>query len=144
MNHSRRRILLALCAAVLAPAWAHAQGPATEVVMYKSESCGCCGKWAEHMQKHGFRVVSHNVQDLAGIKSKNRVPASLGSCHTALVGGYAIEGHVPADVVRRLLKEKPAGVIGIAVPGMPPSAPGMDSPVPKPCLLYTSDAADEL
>jgi len=140
MTRSRRRILLGLWAVALAPMWASAQGLSPEVVMYKSEGCTCCGKWAEHMQKQGFRVVSHTVQDLAGVKSKHRVPAALGSCHTALVAGYAIEGHVPADVVRRLLKEKPPGVIGISAPGMPPSAPGMDSPVAQPYDVVAFDA----
>jgi hypothetical protein len=140
MTHARLRLLLALSAAAFAPVPAPAQGPTAEVVMYKTESCSCCGKWVEHMQKSGFRVVSHNVQDLAGVKVKHRVPAALGSCHTALVAGYAIEGHVPADAVRRLLKERPAGVIGIAVPGMPPSAPGMDSPVRTPYDVVVFDA----
>ena len=140
MIHSRRRILLGLCAMALAPAWPYAQALAPEVVMYKSATCGCCGKWGEHMQKNGFRVVAHNVQDLAGIKAKHRVPDALGSCHTAVVGGYTVEGHVPADVVRRLLKEKPPGVIGISVPGMPASAPGMDSPVPQPYDVVAFDA----
>jgi hypothetical protein len=103
-----------------------AQTPVT-VNVYKSASCGCCSSWVEHMRAAGFQMVTHDTEDFDGVKKKNRVPADLTSCHTAVVGGYVIEGHVPADIVKRLLAEKP-NVIGLAVPGMPVGAPGMEVP----------------
>ncbi|RPI45675.1 MAG: DUF411 domain-containing protein [Betaproteobacteria bacterium] len=139
-HHPRRRLLLALLATALVPAIAGARPGPIEVVLYKNEACGCCGKWAEHMQRSGFRVAAHNVQDLAGIRARQRVPDAFGSCHTAVVAGYAIEGHVPADAVHRLLKEKPAGVIGLAVPGMPQGSPGMESPTPQRYEVIAFDA----
>jgi hypothetical protein len=97
------------------------------VSVYKDPNCGCCGAWAEHMRRNGFRVATYDVNDLDAIKRKQRVPAALASCHTAVVAGYALEGHVPAEAVRRLLAQRPAGVIGLAVPGMPLGSPGMES-----------------
>lgn len=131
MNSHRRLLVAGLAAGCLLPFVARAQGPGPEVVVYKDPACGCCGKWAEHMERSGFRVVAHNVGDLRAVKRKQRVPEALGSCHTALVAGYTIEGHVPADAVHRLLRQRPAGVIGLAVPGMPPGSPGMESPTPQ-------------
>jgi hypothetical protein len=101
--------------------------PVMEV--YKSPTCGCCSKWVEHVRQHGFtaRVTDLTDQALDTLKKKHGVPRTAQSCHTALVGGYAIEGHVPAAEVKRLLKEKPA-VAGIAVAGMPLGSPGMEVP----------------
>lgn len=141
MNTKRRRLTIALAAAAALPAWARAQSAAAEEVrLYKDPNCGCCGKWGEHMLRNGFRVVAHDVKDLDAIKRKQRVPEALGSCHTAIVAGYTIEGHVPADVVRRLLAQKPAGVIGLAVPGMPLGSPGMESPTPQRYDILAFDA----
>lgn len=98
-----------------------------EMVVYKSPTCLCCAKWVEHMEKAGFRTRIETVADLSWVKTEHGVPALLGSCHTGLVGGYAIEGHVPADDVRRLLQERPT-VAGLAVPGMPMGSPGMEGP----------------
>jgi hypothetical protein len=95
------------------------------ITVYRSESCGCCKKWEDHMRKNGFVVTSVVQDDLSEIKAESGVTSNLRSCHTALVGGYVIEGHVPAADVQRLLKEKPK-VIGLAAPGMPQSSPGMD------------------
>jgi hypothetical protein len=95
------------------------------VTVYRSESCGCCKKWEDHMRQSGFTVKSVVQDDLSAIKAESGVTANLRSCHTALVGGYVIEGHVPAADVQRLLKEKPK-VIGLTAPGMPQSSPGMD------------------
>ena len=92
---------------------------------YKSPTCGCCAKWVEHLRKAGFAVTVKDVPNVGEVKAANGVPPELASCHTALVGGYVIEGHVPADVIQRLLKEKPA-VAGIAVAGMPMGSPGME------------------
>lgn len=97
------------------------------VTMYKDPSCGCCAAWGDHMAANGFRVVVKNTDALDQVKAMLNVPAPLQSCHTATVDGYVIEGHVPAADVARLLKDKPA-VAGLAVPGMPQSAPGMDVP----------------
>ena len=100
-----------------------------EIVVYKSPTCGCCEEWVSHLQSQGFRVVTHDVPDMGPIKRTHGVPASLTSCHTATVGGFAIEGHVPADLILRILEERPA-IAGLAVPGMPGGSPGMES-VPK-------------
>ena len=125
----RKRGLAALLAAMLTVSLgpALAQKAAPSVTVYKSPTCGCCSKWVDHMRANGFEVTAHNVEDMNAVKEKYGVPAKLGSCHTSLVGGYVVEGHVPADVVKRLLAERPK-VAGLSVPGMPASAPGMDVP----------------
>lgn len=95
------------------------------VVVYKSVTCECCGKWIEHMQANGFTLQARDLADIVAPKRNLGVPAELYSCHTSDVGGYVFEGHVPADLVARVLRERPA-IRGLAVPGMPASAPGMD------------------
>ncbi len=100
---------------------------AADVVVYKSPTCGCCNGWVSHMQENGYSVEVHNRSDMSPVKAELGVPRHLQSCHTAKVGGYVVEGHVPADVIARLLKEKPQ-VKGIAVPGMPMGSPGMEGP----------------
>lgn len=102
-----------------------AQGQSPTIVVYKQPECGCCGHWVEHVKAAGFRVSMRNKSDLTEIKRRYAIEPSLMSCHTAVVEGYAVEGHVPADVIQRLLRERPA-VTGIAVPGMPGGAPGME------------------
>lgn len=102
-----------------------------EVLVYKSPTCGCCGSWVDHMKASGFRVKVIEENDITAVKQRFGVPEHLGSCHTALVGGYVVEGHVPASAVKRLLKEKPTAV-GVSVPGMPIGSPGMDGPNPEP------------
>jgi hypothetical protein len=97
------------------------------IEVYKSATCGCCSKWVEHLQGHGFKVHTTNREDLAELKAKHNVPQPLQSCHTAIVDGYVLEGHVPASDVQRLVKERPA-IIGLAVPGMPVGSPGMEIP----------------
>lgn len=99
----------------------------TAVSVYKSPTCGCCEKWVEHMRAHGFAVTATNMPDVTALKTKHGVPEQLRSCHTSLVGGYVIEGHVPAEDIRRLLRERPA-IVGLAAPGMPAGSPGMDMP----------------
>jgi hypothetical protein len=96
-----------------------------KVVVYKNASCGCCGSWVEHMQSHGFPVEVHDVDNLNSVKERVGLPPAMGSCHTAEVGGYFIEGHVPATEVQRLLAEKPKAK-GLTVPGMPVGSPGME------------------
>lgn len=110
---------------VAAPAGVLIAADDNDIEIWKSPTCGCCGNWVTHMRSNGFRPVVHDVADVAPIKRKHGVPVALESCHTGIVGGYAIEGHVPADVVRALLKQRPA-VLGIAVPGMPVGSPGME------------------
>ena len=112
------------------------------VDMYKSPYCGCCGKWAEHMSKAGFTVTAHEVEDVPAMRKKLGMPDKLGSCHAARVGDYLLEGHVPAEDVKRLLKEKPKA-LGLAVPGMPAGSPGMDVPNSPPydTLLVQKDGA---
>lgn len=97
------------------------------VTVHKSPYCGCCEKWVEHMQAAGFRVEVVNTDDMTPVKQRVGIPPGKGSCHTAEVGGYFVEGHVPAEDVKRLLAEKP-DARGIAVPGMPIGSPGMESP----------------
>jgi len=102
-----------------------AQQPAVEV--FKSPTCGCCSKWVDHLRSHGFTVRTTDVEAIDEVKAKHQIPQSARSCHTALVGGYVVEGHVPATDIQRLLKERPA-IAGIAVPGMPIGSPGMEVP----------------
>lgn len=98
---------------------------AEEIVVYKSPTCGCCKKWVAHMRENGFKVTVHEQYNVTPVKNEMGVPRPLRSCHTAKVGGYVVEGHVPADVVKQLLEEKPE-VAGLAVPGMPMGSPGME------------------
>jgi hypothetical protein len=109
-------------------AWTVAAEETIEV--WKSPTCGCCNGWVDHLRENGLEVVTNDVGDLSLIKRMAGVPDHLQSCHTAKVGGYVIEGHVPASAVERLLEERP-GVAGLAVPGMPAGSPGMPSPTPE-------------
>lgn len=126
----RRAFLAAALAAALpvqALRPAHAATPAgTLVEVWKSPSCGCCGDWIRHLERDGFRVSVNDTGNTA-MRERLGLPAALGSCHTARIGRYALEGHVPASEIRRLLKEQPDAV-GLAVPGMPIGSPGMDGP----------------
>lgn len=123
------RCLSALaCGAALGLA-APALASPDEVVMYKAPDCGCCGKWAEHMRSAGFAVKEVASPRMDLVKQEAGVPEALGSCHTAKVGGYVVEGHVPAADVRRMLAEKPA-IRGLSAPGMPLGSPGMEGPYP--------------
>ncbi|WP_374486444.1 DUF411 domain-containing protein [Zoogloea sp.] len=118
---------------------------AAQVDVYKSPYCGCCGKWVEHLRAQGFDVKTHDVADVPGQRRKLGMPEAYGSCHTAKVGNYLIEGHVPAADVQRLLREKPRA-IGLAVPSMPPGSPGMESarPVPYETLLVNADGSSRV
>jgi hypothetical protein len=118
-----RRQLLAALAAVPMAVRAQAK-PLVEV--WKSPSCGCCREWVAHMEANGFAVKVHDTGNTA-MRGRLGIPMALGSCHTARVAGYALEGHVPAADVKRLLAERPQAV-GLAVPGMPVGSPGMDGP----------------
>jgi hypothetical protein len=102
--------------------------PATPLMtVYKTPTCGCCAKWVEHLKTAGFRIKVVEVPSTAEARAKAGIPEKFASCHTGVIDGYAIEGHVPAADVKRLLKEKPAAK-GLAVPGMPMGSPGMEGP----------------
>ena len=110
------------------------------MMVYKDPNCGCCHKWVEIMRKSGFDVSVKDTADMPSIKARYKVGRDLVSCHTALVGGYVVEGHVPADVIRKLLAGKPK-VLGIAVPGMPVGSPGMEGSPKDAYDVLTFDGA---
>lgn len=114
-----------------------ATGP---IEVYKSATCGCCEAWVKHLRNSGLRVNAHDVADPSATREKMGIPDRLGSCHTAVVGGYAIEGHVPAAEIKRLLAAKPKAR-GLSVPGMPAGSPGMEGQghMPYDVLLVRSD-----
>lgn len=123
-----------------------AQGARPEVVVYKSATCGCCNAWVAHLRSHGFRVTTHDVADVAAVRRGAKVPEGLASCHTATVGGYVVEGHVPARDIERLLASRPR-VDGLAVPAMPIGSPGMDYGArrdPYDVLAYSSAGQSEV
>ena len=126
VRRGRRSFALAGAAALLLPAWAVSRAASVQAEVWKSPTCGCCKDWITHMEGHGFRFRVHEVGNTA-MRERMKIPMQLGSCHTAVVGRYAIEGHVPAQDVLRLLKEQP-DAIGLTVPGMPVGSPGMDGP----------------
>lgn len=101
--------------------------PPIAITVYKTPQCGCCRTWVDHLRNNGFDVTTHDVGDIAAVKTKLGVPSDLGSCHTAVAGSYIVEGHVPAADIQNLLATKPK-VAGVAVPGMPVGSPGMEVP----------------
>lgn len=106
------------------------------IVVYKTPTCGCCSGWVEHLRQAGFTVDARDVRDLMTVKRDAGVPVAMSSCHTAIVDGYVVEGHVPAEHIARMLAERPA-IAGIAVPGMPIGSPGMEGPNPEPYQVLT-------
>jgi hypothetical protein len=141
MTLTRTFRLISLLLALTAAGAVFAQS-ALNISVYKNQYCGCCHEWIKHLQKNGFKVSPNDVPDTTPVRAKLGMPAELGSCHTAVIGGYVIEGHVPAADIQRLLKEKPKAV-GLAVPGMPAGSPGMESPNPEPynTLLVLKDGS---
>ena len=131
-------------------AWAQ-PGPQTAlprlpaVDVYKNPSCGCCGEWVEHMRKNGFQVRVHETADLSAARRKTGMPELYASCHSARIGAYALEGHIPASDIKRLLKEQPKA-LGLAVLAMPPGSPGMEGsqPVPYASLLIQADGSNRI
>lgn len=111
------------------------QSASADVVMYKNEGCNCCDKWAEYMQGSGYSVKSVNAENLSAIKADWGIPQTMGACHTAVIGDYVVEGHVPVEDIRRLLREKPDAK-GLVVPGMPASSPGMNTALNEPYKSY--------
>ena len=138
---SRRQatLFLGLCAGALLGGAARAQD-AKKMIVHKSPTCGCCGKWAARMRAAGYVVEEVLESDMKAVKAKFGVPESMASCHTAEFDGYIIEGHVPAEAIARLLKERPK-VTGIAAPGMPAGSPGMEGGEPEVYPLYLFDAS---
>lgn len=139
----KKLFVVALSAAALslgAPTTAGVTPAPSLVEVYKSATCGCCTKWVEHLKSHGFKVKTNDVANPSSYRAKFGVPDRLGSCHTALVEGYVIEGHVPAREIQRLLAERPRAK-GLAVPGMPLGSPGMEGPRSDPyeVLLLQAD-----
>lgn len=122
-----------------------AQKPVT-VEVYKTATCGCCALWVKHLEANGFATRVTEMEDLTAVKKQHGVPAKVTSCHTAVVDGYAIEGHVPAADVRRLLKQRPA-IAGLGVPGMPLGSPGMefgDTQQPYDVLAFDQSGATKV
>jgi hypothetical protein len=115
-------------AARVAAAW-NAEPP--QIAVYKTPTCGCCQGWVDHVEKAGFHTEVLDLQSLASIKQQAGIPSDLASCHTSMVDGYFVEGHVPADAIQRLLSERP-DIAGIAVPGMPMGTPGMEGSYRQP------------
>jgi hypothetical protein len=122
----RRNILVAITSLVVVAISSRSQSSGPLVTVFKTPTCGCCGKWVEHLKANGFTVKVQEVNDTSAYERQYRVPRSMVSCHTAVVNGYTIEGHVPAAEIKRLLSERPR-VVGLAVPGMPVGSPGMDA-----------------
>ena|SRR5688572_10210008 len=145
-RHLIPTVLIGVLATLGVPASAQrpaaaSQRPAATVQVYKSPTCGCCANWVKHLQQHGFATQVTDTENVADIKMQHGVPARARSCHTAIVNGYVLEGHVPATDVQRLLKERPA-VVGLAVPGMPIGSPGMEVPG-QPAQKYDVMAFDK-
>jgi hypothetical protein len=133
VNRLRRRLSLGLLAAAVAPAFrARAATPSVEV--WTGPSCGCCHSWIDHLKANGFAVTAHDGGN-SEARTRLGMPIDYGSCHTGLIEGYALEGHVPAREVHRLLAERP-DAIGLAVPGMPRGSPGMEHAVHDPYDVF--------
>lgn len=127
---TRRRALCLAGVSVLAQAIASRAQSGPRIVVYKDPKCGCCAKWITHLEQAGFTAEVVETADVASIKQNMAVPQDLGSCHTAKVDGYAIEGHVPASAILRLIADRPE-VTGLAVPAMPSGSPGMEGGTPE-------------
>lgn len=118
-------VALSVSGRTLATPAASAAQTLPAVTVYKDPNCGCCSLWVRHMEQAGFTVTAHNTSDMPAVRAKYGVPSHVQSCHMGVVDGYVLEGHIPADDVKRLLKERPKAK-GIAVPGMPVGSPGME------------------
>ena len=124
-NKLTRRAVLTLAAVTAFAGPALAAAASTQITVWKTPNCGCCKDWVKHLETNGFDVVTHDVKETASKRQALGLAEKYGSCHTATVNGYVLEGHVPARDIQRLLREKPSA-IGLAVPGMPVGSPGMD------------------
>jgi hypothetical protein len=140
-RHSGSTVLpwRSLAAVVLASFGLACQEARPVITVYKTPTCGCCAKWVEHMQAAGFEVSTVDLRSLDRVKAEQGVPVALSACHTAIVDGYVVEGHVPAADVERLLETRPP-VRGLAVAGMPIGSPGMEGPHPERYTVHAFDA----
>jgi hypothetical protein len=129
-----QRLSLVMIFVWYAVASAPAEEP-PEAVLYKQPLCLCCDGHADHLRTNGFKVTVVETRNMTQIKQKHRVPQEFEGCHTIEVGGYAIEGHVPAKIIHKLLKERPA-IRGISLPGMPDGSPGMSGIKREPFVIY--------
>lgn len=121
----------------------HFSEKTVEITMFRGEGCNCCLKWVDHLESHGFVVEDQVVNNLQAVKKENNIPTNLQSCHTAIVDGYIVEGHVPAAEIQRLISEKPEA-LGISVPGMPLGSPGMESSKVEPYnVLLFNEAGNQ-
>ena len=123
---TRKNLFIGIICLILVTISSPSQQSGPLVTVFKTPTCGCCGKWVEHLKTNGFTVKVQEVNDTSAYEKQYRVPRSMVSCHTAVVNGYTIEGHVPAAEIKRLLNERPKA-IGLAVPGMPVGSPGMEA-----------------
>jgi hypothetical protein len=160
MVHSKRRAWLAAVGALLLlvgvgvllsrtavteeASTESAAAPVNGITVYKAPMCGCCTKWVEHLEHSGFNVEVITVDATQSVRDRLGVPHELASCHTAVAGDYWVEGHVPADLVQQLLRDRPEGIQGIAVPGMPAGSPGMESPNPVTYQVLSVDESSEV
>ena len=112
-----------------------------KITVYKTPTCGCCKDWVAYLAKNGFSPTVHDLDDLTETKTALRVPPTLASCHTAVIGRYVIEGHVPADLIKKLVADHPTTIVGLAVPGMVAGSPGMETGVKEPydVIAFTAD-----
>ena len=140
--YNRRTFLLASSIISMAPLHVALAGDEPVIRVFKSPTCGCCSMWVDHLAESGFKVETKDVADLDAVKRIAGVPGHLQACHTAVVDGYTIEGHIPAGAIKKLLAERPA-IKGLAVPGMPAGSPGMPSQTPEPYDVIAFGEADE-
>ena len=128
MNNTRRNLIVSgIFSAFAIPALAAKSSKNPLIEVWKTPTCGCCKEWVSHLESAGFHTVVHDVEDTSAIRANKGIPPALASCHTGEVAGYALEGHVPASEIKRLLSERP-NAVGLAVAGMPIGSPGMESP----------------
>jgi hypothetical protein len=136
-----RRLFLAAAAASLASRRAlFAEAAPVVITVYKDPGCECCARWVKHLSSNGFAPAVHDVANMDEIKRTMRVPVALQSCHTAVVGRYVVEGHVPADLIKKLVAEK-STALGLAAPGMPMGSPGMEGPTKDKYDIIAFDAS---
>lgn len=128
MNNTRRNLIVSgIFSAFAIPALAATSSKNPLIEVWKTSTCGCCKEWISHLENAGFKTSVHDVEDTSAIRAQKGIPLALASCHTGEVAGYALEGHVPASEIKRLLSERP-NAVGLAVAGMPMGSPGMEGP----------------
>ncbi len=144
IEFSRRSLIGALACVSFLGSLKIASAQSVQMQVFKDASCGCCGAWISYIRQAGFSVEASNMPDMEAIKRKYKVPEELYSCHTALIGRYVIEGHVPVSAIRRLLVEQPS-IIGLSALGMPTGSPGMETPdgykEPYDVVAFSADGA---